>query len=290
METVNASPNLNPTPPTKNNWLIPLSIIIAGLLIAGGVFAALLITRGTTPQNTEASKRTANPHLEKNLKPVTAADHITGSPSAPITIVEYSDTDCYYCNQFRPTLEKIISDYGPTGKVAWVYRHFNTGIPAHPHTLIEAQATECVAELGGNDKFWEYIHLLFTKKNFNVQPAKLIDPSQLPTIAASIGINKTQFSSCLTSGKYIDKVGQNTADIKAAGGNGTPYSFIISKAAISKEANALVSAVNDQYVSQSPGAADVLFTSKDNHIIVVTGALPADLINQIIALLVKANG
>ena len=278
-----------PVQKNTNQWLIPLSIVIAGVFIGGGIFGALVVTRNSAAAVATAVKRAPNPHLEKNLKPVTPQDHITGSTSAPITIVEYSDTDCYYCNQFRPTLENIMTTYGPTGKVAWVYRHFNTGIPAHPHTLIEAEATECVAQLGGNDAFWKYLHLLFSKKDFKVQPAKLINPTQLPALAASIGINKAQFSQCLNSHTYTAKVNQDTKDIKAAGGNGTPYSFIISKAPISKELNDLISGVNEQFTGQSPSAPDILYTSTDNHIIVVTGALPADLMTQIIDLLLKSN-
>src|SRR5205085_2363696 len=139
--------------------------VVAGLLIAIGLFFAIFLTK----QTASGVKRPVNQHLEKNMPVVTSSDHIKGSADAPIKIVEYSDTDCYYCNLFKPTLEGIINKYGQAGKVAWVYRHFNTVIPAHPHTLIEAEASECVAELGGNDTFWQYIDLLFGTKNFNVQ-------------------------------------------------------------------------------------------------------------------------
>lgn len=271
----------------KNNLLLPVSIIVAGALVGGGLFAGLYFSR--TGGNATASNRPANQHLEKNLKPVTSADHIKGSPSAPVMIVEYSDTDCYYCNAFKPTLDGIMKKYESTGKVAQVYRSFNTSITGHPNTLVEAEALECVAELGGNEKFWQYLDLIFSKKNFQVQPAKLIDPSQLPVLAVSIGVNQTQFSQCLNSGKYSEKIAQLTKNIKAAGGSGTPYSFIVSKKTLSKELQKIVTDVNATFIAQYPTAPDIIYMSKDNKTVVVGGALDASVMNQIIDLAVKSN-
>ncbi len=272
---------------TQKNILIPISIIVAGVLVGGGLFAGLYFSRGAN--NANIPGRPENQHLEKNLKPVTAADHIKGSPDAPVKIVEYSDTDCYYCNMFKPALDSIMQTYGPTGKVAQVYREFNTGIPAHPHTLIEAEALECVGSLSGNDKFWQYLDLLFAKKNFQVQPAKLIDPSALPSLAASIGVNQAQFSQCLNSGKFTAEVAQSTSDVKNAGGTGTPYTFVVSNKPVSTDLQKMVSAINDSFLAQQPGAPDIIYMSKDNKIIVVGGALDAGVMTQIIDLAVKSN-
>jgi len=91
------------------------------------------------------------------FQPVTAEDHINGDINAPIKIVEYSDIDCPFCKRFHGTLEQVRAMYGD--KVAWVYRH--SPIPQlHPDAFKKSHATECVAELGGNDKFWEYLKLL----------------------------------------------------------------------------------------------------------------------------------
>lgn len=278
------APTPTPAPaPHKPNLLLPISIIIAGAFIGVGVFAGLFFTRQTTP----VINRPENKHLETNLKPISPEDHLKGSPSAPITLLEYSDTDCYFCNLFKPTVEKVMATY--PDKVSWVYRHFNTGIPSHPHTEIEARATECVAELGGNDKFWQYIDLLFKSKDFDAQPAKLVDPSQLPTLAASIGVNKAQFSQCLNSNKYADKIAQMTADAKAAGGQGTPFSIIISKAILSKDAIKMVEETNKGYIQQNPSSPDVLYVSKDKHMIVLGGAMPEELMLPLMDLVVKSN-
>lgn len=81
-------------------------------------------------------------------------DHIKGDKDASITIIEYSDMECPYCQRFHPTMQQVINDYGD--KVNWVYRHFPlTSI--HPNAMNLALSSECVAELEGNDKFWEFV-------------------------------------------------------------------------------------------------------------------------------------
>ena len=84
-----------------------------------------------------------------------ANDHIMGSASAPIVIIEYSDYECPYCKAFGPTLKRIVTE--SKGNVAWVYRHW----PIHQGSFEKLVAAECVAKIKGNDAFWQYSDLLF---------------------------------------------------------------------------------------------------------------------------------
>lgn len=86
---------------------------------------------------------------------VTAEDHIIGSIDAPIIIVEYSDLECPYCKRFGGTMKEIVAE--SNGGVAWVYRHW----VVHPGALPKAGASECVAQIKGEDAFWKYIDLVF---------------------------------------------------------------------------------------------------------------------------------
>jgi protein-disulfide isomerase len=91
------------------------------------------------------------------MVPVTAADHIRGDISAPVKIVEYSDLECPFCKRFHTTLQEIMkSSYGTENKVAWVFREFPLA-QLHPKAVKEAEAAECVAELGGNEAYWKFI-------------------------------------------------------------------------------------------------------------------------------------
>ncbi len=199
----------------KNKFLIPLAIVVAGGLIAGAIYF------GASSQPTANSQQpTANTNID--IAPVTEKDHIRGSITADLVIVEYSDTECPYCKVFHKTMRDILSTYG--GKVAWVYRQFP--IPQlHARASKEAEATECAAELGGNGAFWNYLDKIFETTQSNDS----LDPAELPKIAAAIGLDVNSFNTCLSSGRYADFITKSIEEAVKAGARGTPYSIIIAK-------------------------------------------------------------
>ena len=191
-------------------------------MIAG----ALFLTNKNKTQDPDAAKLNGTVKEQSGIKiePVTGDDHILGNPKAPIMIVEFSDTECPYCKTFHATMHQVIDTYGKTGKVAWVYRHFPID-NIHSKARKEAEATECAAELGGNDGFWKYLDNLYKITPSNNE----LDLSLLPKIAEDSGLDKEKFVTCLDSGKYADKVEKDYQDAVAAGGQGTPYPVIITK-------------------------------------------------------------
>lgn len=202
----------------------PVAIVIAGAFIAVALFFGMRGTpsTGSLPQQPQAvAQQTGD--LEQ-MKPITSDDHIRGNPNAPVKIVEYSDTECPFCKRFHPTMQQVMDEYGKDGKVAWVYRHFPLD-QLHSKARKEAEATECAAELGGNDKFWAYLDRLM-----EVTPANNgLDPAELPKIAQYIGLDVTKFNTCLSSGKYAQKVEEHVQNAVATGGNGTPWSIVVGK-------------------------------------------------------------
>ena len=206
----------------QNNLTIPIAIIVAGVLIAGAVF----LTSGGSSKSKDAivgdTKGEPEKAAEIALTPITESDHLLGNPNADIIIVEYSDTECPFCKTFHPTMQRIIDEYGKDGKVAWVYRHFPLD-SIHPKADKEAEATECAAELGGNDAFWAYLGKIFeiTPSNNN------LDLALLPSIATEIGLNKAKFEECLASGRWAQKVEDQYQSGIAAGVRGTPHSIIV---------------------------------------------------------------
>lgn len=198
---------------------IPVAIVIAGVLIAGAV---IMSNRGRSPAAAGIAGQKNAAIENPGFKPISADDHLLGSPKAAVTILEFSDTECPFCKDFHTTMHRIINEYGKTGKVAWAYRHFPLDA-IHSRARKEAEATECAAELGGNDAFWKYIDRLF-----EITPSNNgLDPALLPQIAANIGLDRSAFEACLKSGKHAAKVETQYQDAVRSGGQGTPHSFII---------------------------------------------------------------
>ncbi|MEX2369159.1 MAG: thioredoxin domain-containing protein [Candidatus Paceibacterota bacterium] len=88
-------------------------------------------------------------------------DHIRGNIDAEVVLVEYSDFFCPFCGQFHDTMKQIIDTY-EADQVAWVYRHFPIPqLQGHEQAPLYAQASECIADLGGNDAFWSFSDSVF---------------------------------------------------------------------------------------------------------------------------------
>jgi protein-disulfide isomerase len=195
-----------------NKFLIPLAIVVAGAMIAGAIYVG-----GGKQPNPSTSLGTSN---QVKIAEVTEKDHIRGNPNAEVVIVEYSDTECPFCKVFHNTMKQVVNDY--QGRVAWVYRHFPIR-ELHSKAIKESEATECVAELGGNNAFWTYLDKIFETTPSN----DMLDPAELPRIAAAVGINETAFNECLSSGRYTERVEKSVEEAVKAGARGTPYSLIM---------------------------------------------------------------
>jgi protein-disulfide isomerase len=206
----------------KSSLSVPLAIVLAGALIAGAVYM-----KGPSSQAPVAAvNQYAKGAEAKNAKvePLSESDHILGSPTAEITVFEYSDTECPYCKNFHKVMKQIMNEYGKDGSVAWVYRHMPLK-QLHSKAMREAAATECAAEVGGKAKFWDYINTIFERTPSNDG----LDPAELPKIAKDIGIDVVAFNNCLDSGKYDKKLEDDVQKGIAAGAEGTPYSVIVTK-------------------------------------------------------------
>ena len=194
----------------KQNVLIPLAIVVAGLIVAGAVF---FVQRPKSPTPGDTAEA---------VRPVDATDYILGNPDAPIKLIEYSDLECPFCKQFHTTMHALMDEYGPSGKVAWVYRHFPLA-QLHPKAPKEAEAAECAGELGGTNAFWSYLDRVY-----EVTPSNNgLDLNRLPVIAEEVGLDRAKFEQCLSSGKYAGKVKKQFDEAIALGGRGTPHTILL---------------------------------------------------------------
>lgn len=204
-----------------NKLSIPFAIVIAGMIIAGTIYFRAIGSDSSAPQIKASTDKAEG--LEK-INPITGDDHILGNPNAPVKIVEYSDFECPACKVFQKIMMGVMDDYGKSGKVAWVYRQFPIDL-LHPlNAREEAVASECAAELGGNDSFWKFANRFF---ELSLSNDETDIESVIPQVAREIGLNETQFASCLSSGKYDAHIQEDIDNANATGGKGTPWSIVV---------------------------------------------------------------
>lgn len=194
----------------------PNAIILAGFLIA----IALIFSGKSSSKESVTNQK---PTVTEPTSSVTIknTDYVRGDLNkAEVVIVEYSDSDCPFCQRFHSTMLDVMKKYGD--KVAWIYRYFPLSI--HPDAENEAIALECSAQLGGNDIFWKYLDQVI---NITVTPDQ--SASVLTSTAVNLGLDKNLFTSCLTNPATVKKVNDQSNEAQALGAKGTPYSIAINK-------------------------------------------------------------
>ncbi|MDT8307732.1 MAG: DsbA family protein, partial [Anaerolineae bacterium] len=84
-----------------------------------------------------------------------------GDPDAPVTIVEYSDYQCPFCQRhYRETLPQLLQNYVDTGRVYYVFKDFPIA-SLHPLAYRLHEAALCAGEDGGGDAYWDTHSLFF---------------------------------------------------------------------------------------------------------------------------------
>lgn len=188
--------------------------MVAGVLIAGAIIfvnmrpgaAAPAAADGALPGSVSVPVPTVN-------------DHIIGSPSAPIVLIEYSDFQCPYCSVVYPTIKKIVEE--SDGQIAWVMRNLPLD-SIHPEARPSGLAAECIAEQKGNEGWWQFADALFADQE-NLGTARYLAEAQ------KIGVDMQQYLSCVSSKKYDQKLSDQSAEGQLAGAQGTPYTVVYSK-------------------------------------------------------------
>src|SRR2546422_1286610 len=137
-----------------------------------------------------------------------------GRADAPVTIVEFSDYQCPFCQRFfATTLPELKREYIETGKVRYVFRDFP--LEMHAQARKAAEAAHCAGEQG---KYWEMHDVLF-------QNQRALEVENLKEYAGRLNVDSTGFYACLNDGRYSAEIQKDHDDGAAAGVGGTPGFF-----------------------------------------------------------------
>ena len=148
------------------------------------------------------------------------ATTLLGSQDASITLIEFGDYQCFYCNRFfHDTEPEIVKNYVDTGKVKIIFKDFTI---IGKDSLNAAHASHCANEEG---KFWEYHDVLYN--HWTGENNGWASSNNLIEFAKQIGLDEAAFSECMSDGRYNSIIDQSNSDAKTLGISGTPAFFVI---------------------------------------------------------------
>lgn len=149
---------------------------------------------------------------------IQATDHVTGSPTASITVIEYADLECPFCAIQQKTMQSLLQEYPKD--VRLVFRHFPLSF--HADAIPAMRTSECVASLKGNAAFWKYVDAVFEN---GVENGNYLKEAQ------SLGVNDATLKTCMNGpvqlrvSRLLARQERRLQDVIS----GTPTSFVINK-------------------------------------------------------------
>ncbi|MEM2138121.1 MAG: thioredoxin domain-containing protein [Candidatus Anstonellaceae archaeon] len=244
------------------HYVIGIAVILAALLVSATVYVSfsslsdslgaikLAAAAGGAPAAAVAQQPRAQPQQAappQAQAPLSAGSikldglPYKGGADAKVTIVEYSDFQCPFCQRASPTVKQMLSEYG--NKIKFYYKHFPLSF--HQNAQKSAEAYECALEQG---KQWEYHDKLFEKSQAD---GTGLNNADLKKYAVELGLDANAFNSCLDSGRMAGKVSADTAEGSQNGVSGTPAFFINGEAVVGAQPYSAFKQVIDRKLAEA---------------------------------------
>ncbi len=181
------------------------------------------VSRSKDEIEAEQAKQAAE--REKQLAEAIQGMPVRGNADAPVTIVEFSDFQCPYCERGFQTVEQILQKY--PNDVKFVYKHFPL-VQIHPWAKPAAIAAVCATEQDPK-AFWT-LHDSFFQNQKDINPGNVLDKAK--GFLADSGIDLDKWSTCATDAssdahKAAEaKVDESIKTGESLGVQGTPGFFV----------------------------------------------------------------
>ena len=182
----------------------------------------LLLPDGTSPQQPgtpQPDARAAVSALLENGSPA------LGGPAAPVTLVEFGDYQCHFCNVFYHDTEgAILANYVNTGKVRMIFKDYHI---IGPDSVEASHATHCAGDQG---VFWEYHDMLYD--NWGGENTGWVSYDNLEVFALALAdeigrLDVDAWGQCMEDRRHSQKILASNEDARVLGVDGTPSFFVI---------------------------------------------------------------
>jgi protein-disulfide isomerase len=202
-------------------WWGVLILIILGLILIILVFSGLYVSNKIKQIQLGQGETSLEQQRQNYLNAINGdgSNYYLGAAQAPVTIIEFGDFACHFCEQSVAGAKKLTAAYPDKVKIVW--RDYPT---IGPNSIILALAARCAGEQG---KFWDFHDILFAnQKELSAATSSDEFGSRLDSLAENLKLNITQFDDCLANSKYLDQVSQDHQAGETLGIKGTPTWFI----------------------------------------------------------------
>lgn len=213
------------------SWTTPLiGVVMLAVGLLGGYFGRPLVAPGPegvpvsdveiTPEPVEDISVSPDEDREAQKAAVMKSllgetRHFRGDEDAPVTIIEFSDFQCPYCERWtNETGAQIEETYVDEGLVRIGYWHFAI---LGNQSVLAAEASECAAE---QDAFWDYHDYLY-QPDIGSQGAGM-NRENLKQFAADLALDTAAFNECLDSGQFSQFVQGQRSVAQQIGVSSTP--------------------------------------------------------------------
>jgi protein-disulfide isomerase len=152
-------------------------------------------------------------HSTRLQPPVSAHDHVRGSRSAVVSLVEYGDFECPYCRAAVDIVNELQKALGD--QLSFAFRHFPMR-DVHPHAQHAAEVSEAAAARG---HFWQLHDRLFAAQDG-------LDDQSLIRYVGEMDLDADTVAQELDSHTFAREIEEEVHSGIASGVTGTPTFFI----------------------------------------------------------------
>jgi len=135
-----------------------------------------------------------------------------GPSNAKITVIEFSDFECPYCQRSQNITKNLRAKY--KDQIKWVFRDFPLSF--HQNAMFAHIAANCVGKQG---KYWDIFDKLF-------QNTGSLNREKVLQLVSDMNIDMKKFEECTKDPEVEREVHSDIADGQEVGVNGTPAFFI----------------------------------------------------------------
>jgi len=178
--------------------------------------------QATSPIQLPSAQGSQQPQQPARVQVAIDGEPSLGSKNAKVVVVEFDDFQCPFCKRFHDQTEgQIKKDYIDAGKILFVHKDFP--LPFHTEADEMQEAAQCARDQG-EEKFWEYRTLVFSKQSEWAGKSNIVELSK--QYAAEMKLDASKFDNCVDSAKYRSEVQGDIQEGSTAGVSGTPTFFV----------------------------------------------------------------